>query len=315
MLVEVLRLRAEAVENLLRRLDDRHAVVLHHLEVVGLFLGLDFVVVLAGFDSGLDQPLLLLLGEAVEPVRGADERREVEDVSVEYQIFADFVELASVERRERVLGSVDGLRLHRGVDVAEVHAGRDGAEAVKAVGLNLVVGDADFHAGEVLDLVDRLDGERVARAVDPVGDEDLQPLLLKLRALVLVPVGLDELPALLPVVEEERREDDSEIGHAVVRVESSVGEGADGLSDEHGVDQLVLAAELAVGIGGDLHRAAGSLVEQLGPFHDSLAEGFGDGVLESYLEFDHVVGRERRAAEHEGAGESRAAYHSRKFLQ
>ena len=181
-------------------------------------------------------------------------------MAVEYQIFADFVELTSVERGKRVLSSVDGLRLHRGVDVAEVHAGRDRAEAVKAVGLNLVVGDADLHTGEVFNLVDRLDCKRVARAVDPVGDEDLESLLLKLGALIFVPVGVDELPALLPVVEEERREDDAEVRDAVIRVEGSVREGADRLADEHRVDQLVLAAELAVGIWGDFHRAAGGFV-------------------------------------------------------
>ena len=130
----------------------------------------------------------------------------------------------------------------------------------------------------------------MAGAVRPVGGQQLQALVLQLSALLLVPVGLNQGPALLPVVEQEGAKDDTEIGYTVVGIESAVGQGADGLAQEHGVNQLGLVTQLGVRIEHQLHSTVGLLSHQLSPLLSGLADGLRQRVLKTQLQGHFVTG-------------------------
>ena len=72
--------------------------------------------------------------------------------------------------------------------------------------------------------------------VDPVGSDDLQAFFFKLATLLFVPVGINQFPNLIPGIEQERSEYDTEIRYTVVSIESTICKCADILAEKHGVD-------------------------------------------------------------------------------
>ena len=225
-------------------------------------------------------------------------------MTVEDEILCDLLELAVVEHGQRVLHAVDRALLEGGVGVAERHRGRHCAEHLEALNLDCVVRNADLEPLQILHGVYGLRRQRVTCAVDPVRAEDLQPLALKLLALVCIPLALDELPALVPVVKEERAEDNAEILYAAIRVECAVRKRHNWLPRDHLIDEVILAAELARGIGLDGHRTAGLLFKQLLPLVHALIERLARIVLVADLDDDLAVLRRRlpaaAACEHGG---------------
>ena len=191
------------------------------------------------------------------------------------------MKLSAVQSCQRVLSAVDGLGLQCLVDIAQCHAGSGRAQSVEALSLDGVVRNTDLHACKIIDSVDRIDSQGVSVAVLPVGSDDLKALLFQLRALLSIPVRLGQSPALIPAVEQERSEDDTEIRYAVVRVECAVCQGADVLAEHHGVDQRVLVAKLGIRIDLDCHLAAGLFLDDLLCLGPAYADRLGNAVLES----------------------------------
>ena len=81
-------------------------------------------------------------------------------------------------------------------------------------------------------------------SIDPVGGNQLQTFFFQLIALLFVPVGFDQCPALIPGIKEERSKYDTEIRNPVICIECTICYGTNIFTQQHGVDQGRLIAQL-----------------------------------------------------------------------
>ena len=209
-------------------------------------------------------------------------------------IFGNFLEALSIQGGQRVLHPVQRAVLQGGVNIAQSHGNRRSAQGVEALHVYLAVRQADFLALDIRRRHHLGLGHQLALAVHPVAGQHRQTFVSQFPTFCLVPVAVDQLPHLVPVVEEERPVEDSQIRHAVVRIECAVCDGDDALSHDHLVDQLALASKGAVGEQFQLHGPAALSRQKLGPLFNRLADGFLGGILKSDLDGDHIPGGRRR---------------------
>ena len=158
-----------------------------------------------------------------------------------------------------------------------------------------------FIKAQLTDIPQRFEAgtPNVAGAVGPVRRDHLDAHVVQLGALLGPPVGLGQLPALIPVVEQEGPEHDAHIRHAVVGEEGAVGQGHHGLAQQHLVDDVGLVAQLGIGeqLDGQVYVLRG---QQLLPLLQALADGLGHGVLKADLQHFGAGGGGENQHQHQG---------------
>ena len=145
-----------------------------------------------------------------------------------------------VEGGDRVLNRIDRAAAHGLVNVAHIHADRRCAQVLKASDRQVVGRYTQLQAGQVGRGANLLDGEDVARAVNPVGGQNTQAAgACQLVAQVSIPVAVQHSPQFIPALKCIRRIEDTEIRHAVICEERAVRNRNHAFAHQHLVDQVV----------------------------------------------------------------------------
>ena len=108
--------------------------------------------------------------------------------------------------------------------------------------------------------------------------------------MLAIPLALGQGPAVIPGLEQERREGDPEVRDPLIRVEGPVGQGDHGGAREHLVDHVRLRTELARGEQGHAHLAVGALVQEAGPLEHRVMDRLAWVVLVRALQDYRVPG-------------------------
>ena len=88
------------------------------------------------------------------------------------QILRGLVIFACIDNRDRLFKAIDRTLLQRGIHIAQRHGSRVRTQHLHALHLDIVTRHTDLHALQVRQRADRLFGQNVTVAVNPVRGKD-----------------------------------------------------------------------------------------------------------------------------------------------